>query len=205
MPRSFCTEGPIDKERNYYVPRTELLAVGLKKVEEWRYFTLTAPRQSGKSTYFQFLADEIRKSRPDWLPLWISFEPLGNGTEVESLRFLKEQLHFRLNSSSLDPDVALGDFPDTFRELPLFLSRLGQQHDRDVVLIVDEMEGLQNIPLLNTFLHVLRSIYHDRRNYRLRSVILVGVSNITGILQSTASPFNIAEQITIPYFTREET
>jgi hypothetical protein len=32
MPRSFCTEGPIDKERNYYVPRTELVAAGLKKV-----------------------------------------------------------------------------------------------------------------------------------------------------------------------------
>jgi len=30
------------------------------------------------------------------------------------------------------------------------------------------------------------------------------VSNITGIIQDTASPFNIADQIQVPYFTREE-
>ncbi len=76
---------------------------------------------------------------------------------------------------------------------------------RELVLIVDEIEGLRNLSLLNSFLHTIRSIYHVREEFRLRSVILVGVSNITGILQSTASPFNIAEQITIPYFTREET
>jgi hypothetical protein len=54
-------------------------------------------------------------------------------------------------------------------------------------------------------LHLIRFIYHKRRQIGLRSVILVGVSNITGILQNTASPFNIADQIDIPYFTFEET
>ena len=54
-------------------------------------------------------------------------------------------------------------------------------------------------------MHLIRFIYHKRRQIGLRSVILVGVSNITGILQDTASPFNIADQIDIPYFTFEET
>jgi hypothetical protein len=58
---------------------------------------------------------------------------------------------------------------------------------------------------LNAFLHTVRAVYHKRDRYHLRSVILVGVSNITGILQDTASPFNIADQIDIPYFTFEET
>lgn len=72
--RTFCTEGPIEKKTNYYVPRTTLLKEGLKKVDQKRYFTIFAPRQSGKTTYFQFLIDEIEKKRKDILPLWISFE-----------------------------------------------------------------------------------------------------------------------------------
>ncbi len=35
-------------------------------------------------------------------------------------------------------------------------------------------------------------------------MILVGVANITGVVQDNASPFNIADSLEIPYFTREE-
>ncbi|WP_300525918.1 ATP-binding protein, partial [Aminiphilus sp.] len=202
MSRSFCTEGPIDKERNYYVPRTELLAVGLKKVEEWRYFTLTAPRQSGKSTYFQFLAEELLMPGSGILPLWLSFESFWQKTPETFLEAVKIQTDLRLAQYGRSERLSL---PKDVDQLAESWRRLSEETGRDLVLVVDEMEGLQNLPLLNAFLHTLRRTYHDRRNYRLRSVILVGVSNITGILQSTASPFNIAEQITIPYFTREET
>lgn len=204
MPRSFCTEGPIDKERNYYVPRTELLAVGLKKVEEWRYFTLTAPRQSGKSTYFQFLADEIRASRPTWLPLWISFEAYGDKREPDFLKSFTRDLNVDLETQGESFRFACPSDMEAWKDELLRL-RDNSPEGRELVLIVDEIEGLRNLSLLNSFLHTIRSIYHVREEFRLRSVILVGVSNITGILQSTASPFNIAEQITIPYFTREET
>ena len=36
-------------------------------------------------------------------------------------------------------------------------------------------------------------------------MILVGVANITGIVQDHASPFNIADNLDIPFFTNEET
>lgn len=51
---------------------------------------------------------------------------------------------------------------------------------------------------------MLRKTYRIKKEYGLRSVILTGVSNITEILQESASPFNIADQIQVPYFTREE-
>jgi len=34
---------------------------------------------------------------------------------------------------------------------------------------------------------------------------LVGVSNITGIIQDNASPFNVTTNLAIPFFTDEET
>jgi len=72
------------------------------------------------------------------------------------------------------------------------------------VLIIDEVEGI-NPDYVNDFLHAIRSVYHSRENHALKSVILVGVSNITGVIQDNASPFNIADELDVPYFTDAET
>jgi hypothetical protein len=58
---------------------------------------------------------------------------------------------------------------------------------------------------LGTFLHSIRNAYHSREKHSLKSVILVGVSNITGIIQDNASPFNIADELPLTYFTDAET
>ncbi len=81
---------------------------------------------------------------------------------------------------------------------------LSQKENKEIVLIIDEIEGLKNKEILNTFMHTIRSIYHRKEAVKLRSVILTGVSNITGIIQDNASPFNIADQLDLPYFTMEE-
>jgi len=201
--KTFCTEGPVDPERNYFVSREDVLTQGLRKVDEWRYFTLFAPRQSGKSTYFRFLCEIIRRNMAMVLPLWISFEAFGRAEEAFFLELFIQKLTLRLRQYglSLDPALKL----ERMASLSDFFNRLAETMGKEIVLIVDEVEGLKDIESLNAFLHSVRDIYHDRQQVGLRSVILVGVSNITGILQDTASPFNIADQIDIPYFTFEET
>ncbi len=194
--RTFCTEAPVDPKLNYYVPRTALVAEGLKKVEQWRYFTIFAPRQSGKTTYFQFLIEGIKKEKPDWLPLWVSFESFGNISEEDFLTLFYRQIEDFFHSTlEREKNVAT---------LELYFRKINTDIQRETVLIVDEVEGLKNSRLLNQLLHLIRSLYHRKKKTGLRSVILTGVSNITGIIQDTASPFNIADQIQVPYFTREE-
>ena len=194
--RTFCTEGPVDPKLNYYVPRTALVAEGLKKVEQWRYFTIFAPRQSGKTTYFQFLIEGIKKEKPDWLPLWVSFESFGNISEEDFLTLFYRQIEDFFHSTlEREKNVAT---------LELYFRKINTDIQRETVLIVDEVEGLKNSRLLNQWLHLIRSLYHRKEKTGLRSVILTEVSNITGIIQDTASPFNIADQIQVPYFTREE-
>jgi len=76
-------------------------------------------------------------------------------------------------------------------------------NDRKLVLVIDEVEGI-NPDYFGTFLHSIRNAYHSRETHALKSVILVGVANITGIIGDNASPFNIVDNLNVPYFTDSE-
>jgi len=65
------------------------------------------------------------------------------------------------------------------------------------------VEGI-NPAYFGEFLHTIRNAYHSRQNHSLKSVILVGVSNIVGVVSDNASPFNIADNLNVPYFTDKE-
>ena len=57
--RYFNTSGPNITAQHYTLMRPQLVAKGLDKVHKDRYFTIWAPRQTGKSTYFRLLADQL--------------------------------------------------------------------------------------------------------------------------------------------------
>ncbi|MEK7254468.1 MAG: AAA-like domain-containing protein, partial [Bacteroidota bacterium] len=85
-----------------------------------------------------------------------------------------------------------------------FFNEMKNCSGKNLVLIVDEIAGL-NPDLFGQFLHTIRNLYHNREEHCLKSVILVGVTNIVGVVQDNASPFNIADNLHVPYFTEEET
>ncbi len=64
--REFNTSGPCNPALHYTVMREALIAKGKEKVNKGRYITLFAPRQSGKTTYFQLLPDELKD---DYVPI----------------------------------------------------------------------------------------------------------------------------------------
>ncbi len=94
------------------------------------------------------------------------------------------------------------DAPE-FQTLDEFSSYMETINDRRLVIIVDEIEGL-NPDFFGQFLHTIRNLYHSRETHCLKSTILVGVSNIVGVVSDNASPFNIADNLPVPYFTAEE-
>ena len=58
--RNFGTRGPVNPQENYIVSRTEETADFSNRIKEGRYIVLFAPRQSGKTTFFQLnLHDEL--------------------------------------------------------------------------------------------------------------------------------------------------
>jgi predicted AAA+ superfamily ATPase len=61
MKRYFNTSGPNILKKHYTLMRESLVERGENLVKDDRYFTIWAPRQSGKSTYFRLLATELEK------------------------------------------------------------------------------------------------------------------------------------------------
>jgi hypothetical protein len=188
--RSFNTSGPNILEKHYTLSRLHLVEQGKELVYNDRYFTIWAPRQTGKSTYFRLLSDALREE--GFKVCYINFENYKNALLHVFTNTLNEELtkHWERDFKGLD-------LQETFQAITNI-------NDTRFVLIIDEVEGI-NPDFFGQFLHSIRNVYHSRAEHALKSVILVGVSNIVGVVMDNASPFNIADNLNVPYFTNEET
>jgi type II secretory pathway predicted ATPase ExeA len=188
--RYFNTSGPNIAKEHYTLFRKNLIEKGKDLVEKNRYFTIWAPRQTGKSTLFRQLAVELEKE--GYKVCHINFENYKEASLESFLSTLISEINHSWKT----------EYPRT--ELSTFFQMIRETLNQKLVLIIDEVEGI-NTEYLGQFLHSIRNLYHSRETHSLKSVILVGVSNITGIMQDHASPFNIADELNVPYFTNAET
>ncbi len=195
--RYFNTSGPCNPKKHYTVMREALLEQGEKLVEQGRYFTIFAPRQAGKTTYFHLLIDKLNVERT-YTPVWVSFENLKTATREEFYEDLNDQLHQYLTKYGIDLDSTI----TTQIRLAKFFKELRTSAQR-VVLIIDEFEGIPEC-VVSELMHTFRKLYHQQEFHSLHSLILIGVSTIAELVVSSASPFNIVDELQIPYFTCEE-
>jgi hypothetical protein len=159
-------------------------------VKEKRYFTIWAPRQTGKSTYFAQLSEVLEQT--GYKVAHINFENYKTASLESFLyEFTKKIDDFFEISTSKE------------NELSKIFSLLSEIKAEKFVLIIDEVEGINPV-YFGEFLHSIRRVYHSRYQHSLHSVILVGVSNIVGVVSDNASPFNIADNLSVPYFTESE-
>ena len=188
--REFNTSGPNIPSQHYTLERKELIKKGEKLVNTSRYFTIWAPRQTGKSTYFRQLAGKLNEE--GYKTVHLNVENYSDATKEVFLRILAKQFE-RQAGIKLPATKSFTEFEEEIKE----------NVKNKCVLIIDEIEGL-NPSIFGHFLHTIRNLYHTRDTHCLKSVILVGVSNISGIIQDNASPFNIADNLNVPYFTKKE-
>jgi hypothetical protein len=194
--REFNVEGPCDPERHYTVMREALVRKGIEKVEKGKYFTIFAPRQAGKTTYFQLMIRQLEKTA--YLPIWISTEDLANASVEKFYATLDYDLRLRLAEEGLAPNAQIAS-NFGLRQFFTELKQLG----KSVVLIVDEFDGVPS-HVISELMHTFRKMYHERMFHSLHSLILVGVRYISGVVLDKASPFNIADEIEVPYFSKAE-
>jgi len=188
--REFNTSGPNIPSRHYTIRREKEIIEGIKLVENERYFTIWAPRQTGKSTYFRQLASSLDDK--GYKVAHINFENYKNASLDTFLYNLKSELKTYWNIS-FDEENELAKIFDLITEIK----------DKKCVLIIDEVEEI-NQAYFSDFLHSIRNAYHSRETHCLKSVILAGVSNILGGVSNNVSFFNIADNLNIPYFTNDE-
>ena len=188
--KTFSTYGPVNPKDHYVVSRTEELADFIKRVKLGRYIVIFAPRQTGKTTFFQWALDALATDTSEtYFPIELNFEVYEDYTASNFYPSLYKRIYeeiarvFQRRGSV--PSEALSQFlEDTkltdhvtmlefFQEFVTFLG------DEKLVLIIDEFDGIPQ-DALRGFLRSLRSIYVHRSMRKCPySVGIVGVKNVT--------------------------
>ncbi|MBK9259919.1 MAG: AAA family ATPase [Polyangiaceae bacterium] len=219
MRLSFNTAGPCIPGEHYMVPPGRRLGEVLELIDERKFFTLTAGRQTGKTTSAQWLVQHLNGTGK-WCAMHV---------DVQNARDTDSPFHaFKIIRENLDHAVQR-DLPDvgvpraTARKLNpsrsfllRYLRDVAARAPHPVVILFDEVDSLIGKAMV-TFLTQLRLGYIDRaRTPFPASVVLIGQRQVRDYAVSkrdqralswlgTCSPFNItAEPKTIAPFTEPD-
>ena len=212
--RWFETRGPVYPEDNYVVARTNELADFIKRIEKGRYIVLFAPRQTGKTTFFQNALDSLEAEGSTYFPIQLNFEGYVDSDADAFYRSLCKEICKEIKSvfqkRGKSPPDALNRFlanaqitePISMREL--FEDLGGLLENQRFVVIIDEFDSIPR-DAIRGFLHSLRQIYLSRRTRCPHSIGIIGVKNITQLnYDRSISPFNIQDEFKLPNFTLEQ-
>ena len=218
--RHFWTQGPVNPQEHYVVSRTKEIADFTKRVEEGRYIVLFAPRQTGKTTFFQGAVEVLAQtdSLGAYFPIQLNFDIYKNLTVSAFYGYLYEQMResietvFQKRGSVLSEvfrqfldQAVLTDHISMLSFFKRFASFLDAEYGRQrVVLVIDEFDGIPPAAL-SDFLHTLRHIYIAGKPRCPHSVGIIGVKSITQLnYDRSISPFNIQDEFDLPNFTLEQ-
>ncbi|MCP5049773.1 MAG: AAA family ATPase [bacterium] len=207
--RRFSSYGPVDTAQHYYVPRKTLIEktytqlLGPNPQRGGYYFTVWAPRQTGKT----------------WVMQQILFQ-LQDDDRFDVLKINLEHLKYEKNTAVILETIA-GEIGEG---LDIELTGINTQAkfqgifkksnlNKPLILILDEFDALGKKGI-NTIVSAFRNIYINRldqvnkpveqKNYLLHGVALIGVRSVLGIENETGSPFNVQRSLHIPNLAYDE-
>ncbi|MBK8251375.1 MAG: AAA-like domain-containing protein [Polyangiaceae bacterium] len=218
MKPRFNTTGPCYADEHYMLPPERRLGRIMELIEDGRYFTLHAGRQTGKTTSAQWLIDHYN-SGEQFSAIWVDLQIARDQPDPDvAFRVILNklddavQMHFPLGKPA-ERD-RLVDTPDS--SVLRYLRDLAARSPRPLVVVFDEVDCLVGKTMVS-FLTQLRDGYVARRKQPFaHSVVLVGQRNVRDYTLSqsernavawlgSASPFNItAEATTLAAFTEAE-
>jgi len=214
--RIFEGSGLVNPEESYYVSLDNVTNKNKQDIhtmiDRGRYFSIFAPRQSGKTTFLTGTCRHLHND-PTYVAIILSFQNYSSLDKTQFYasiqRYLYSRLVGRLKEVDCEKTEAVNRFLDNhrlvdhisfmllFEELDLILQF------KKIVIFIDEFDG---IPLaeLGNFLTALRELYQKYKGIKqkaLYSIGLVGIRNIAKLVVGGVSPFNIADQVALPPFS----
>ena len=214
--KTFNTAGLCFPEDHYMVNPLKRMQEVEQLIEEKLYFTLHAPRQTGKTTYLHALARKLNAEGKS-IALVVSFEQAGyKGITQE---YANELLIFNIYQKAGEqlPKEHWPENPQSqkqkFINLNHYLKNWSDNQEKPIVLFIDEIDALLD-EILISVLRQLRDGYQGRPKHFPSSVALVGLRDIREYKAKirdgyeslgTASPFNVkSESLLLKNFTRQE-
>ncbi|RKU20874.1 hypothetical protein C6499_23125 [Candidatus Poribacteria bacterium] len=217
--RRFWTQGPVNAQEHYVVSRSDEIADFIKRVDEGRYVVLFAPRQTGKTTFFQdalaaIVTDSITEQAADYFPIQLNFDVYKNTSVTDFYGNLYHDICEEIENlfqrrGGTPPEALSRLLTDTQLTNPHAMRRFFRNLDRLItpqkfVLIIDEFDGIPQAAL-SDFLHTLRHIYIAGKPRCPHSVGIIGVKSIAQLnYDRSISPFNIQDEFHLPNFTLEQ-
>lgn len=209
--RTFGTHGPVNPKDNYIVRRTKETADFIQRIKDGKYIVIFAPRQTGKTTFFQQALETLTTQEHAYFPIQLNMETYEDLTNADFYSSFPEDIHEAIDNvfqqqGSLPPAALTQFLEDTKLANAVsarrFFTQLGKLlKSQRVVLIIDEFDGIPQ-DAVKGFLHALRHIYVAGKPRCPHSVGIVGVKNITQLnYDRSISPFNIQDEFLLPNFT----
>ena len=201
--REFNIFGPVYPEIHYHVDRIAVKAELRVRIDKGRYLTLNAARQTGKTTLFQEVIREL-EATDEYFGILLDFESLDSFSQedfYEELGWLLQEWREGKQPAAPDP-IPMRHHGDFVRWLRKTVRQLGKKG----LLIIDEFDAVET-KIIKPILSLFRGMYLKKNEptyNSIHSIILVGVRNLPALLDGTQSPFNIADQFTVPYFSTAE-
>lgn len=214
--RVFENSGTVDPKTSYFVMLDNVTNTNKQDiktmVDRGRYFTIFAPRQSGKTTFLKETCRHFQLD-PTYVAILLSFQEYNSIDKARFYSLIEKyfyaQLITRLKQVNCEKTEAVEQFfsnhhitdhlgfKQLFEELNHILLF------KKIVIFIDEFDGIL-LSELGNFLNALRGLYQDYKfveQKALYSVGLIGIRNVTKLVVGGVSPFNIADQVVLPPFS----
>ncbi len=204
--RKFHSYGPVDSEEHFCVPRKELVdsctghIIGNPE-KGGHYFTIWAPRQTGKTWLMRQVVRKVDKQYPEQFAVFcFSFGVLrGIRLDIPEKSDELPGAFAGLLQEKLpgNPEIR------TWRDFRKVFSRKNGLWDGPLLLFIDEVDTLAP-EFLDILTGQFRELYLDRENNFLHGLALIGVRAVLGVESLRGSPFNIQRSLHVPNLTKTE-
>ncbi|MCI4625724.1 MAG: AAA-like domain-containing protein [Candidatus Magnetoovum sp. WYHC-5] len=202
--RRFSSYGPVDAKEHFCVNRMGMVEECLGHIvgnpeTGGHYFTIWAPRQTGKTWLMRQVKDAIHARYGE---RFIVGTMSMQGTIINDDRVEEDFLGWVSDLIWRTFKIKIEEIKDWKSWINLFYKGNGI-FDRPVILFIDEFDKLQP-KLIDKLVNIFREMYLDRDSYLLHGLSLIGVRAVLGIDSDRGSPFNVQRSMHIPNFSKDE-
>jgi hypothetical protein len=218
MKPSFNTAGPCVAGEHYMLSPSGRLGQVPRLIDEGKYFTVHAGRQTGKTTNARWLAKTLNAG-DRYCAVWVDIQAAREEPEpAAAFRTIlnKFEMALAIDLPSLTRPDTTALLADPATALLKYIAAICSQAPRPLVILFDEADGLVGRTVVS-FLTQLRDGYVNRSTAPFpHSLALIGMRQVRDFVISTeerrevawlgtTSPFNItAEAVTLEPFSRDD-
>jgi AAA-like domain len=216
--RTFENSGLVNPKLSYHIPFETVVNTNNQDiktmVDDGRYFSIFAPRQSGKTTFLSGIRRQLHQDQT-YIVITLSFERYSDLDKKRFYELVQEELYDQLKHRLVEVQCEKTETVEQFLNIhslidhisfgTLFLKLNQIIQFKKIIIFIDEFDGIP-VSELGNFLTTLRDLHQKLKileQKALYSIGLIGIRNITKLVVGGVSPFNIADQVVMPPFSIE--